>query len=142
MLHFQGLISVPRHQFPLTAERPISAFQPNMLAHQQGEGAIIQNGPCPRCSKAQRTQVRPATEYPNEQQDGGPFGVSSLYDDSIIKPLITSLFKNANTPHLNQDHNVNNRDETATSVPDRVWAPQTAVRAKKISHILIAEALT
>jgi hypothetical protein len=141
MLHFQGLISVPHHQFPPTAERPIYTFQPSMPARQQGDD-IIQNGPCPRCSKVQRTQVWPATEYPVEQQDAGPFGVSSLYDDSIITPLITSLFKNANTPHLNQGHNVNNRGETVTSVPIRIWASQSVVRAKKISHVLIADALT
>ena len=110
-----------------------------MPANQQGEDATIQSGPCPRCSEAKRTQVRPVTEYPIEQQDAGPFGVRSRYDDSVIKPLITSVFKNANTLHLNQDDNINNRGEIATSVPGRVWAPQTAVRAKKFSHVLIAE---
>ena len=106
-----------------------------MPAHQEGEDATIQNGSCPRCSEAQRTQVRPVTEYPIEQQDAGHFGVRNLYNDSIIKPLITSLFKNANTLHLNQVNNVNNHGETATSVPDRVWPAQTAVRAKKNSPI-------
>ena len=129
MPHFQGLILVPHHQFPLTAERPTSTLQPNMPARQQGEDAIIQNGPCPRCSKEQRPQVRQVAEYPNEQQDE-PFGVSNFYDDSTFKPLMISLFKNANAPHLDQDNNVNNRDETATSAPHRVWAPQTAVCAK------------
>ena len=102
-----------------------------MPAHQQVEDITIQNGLCPRCSEAQRTQVHPATDYLVEQKDAGPFGVSSLYTDSAIKPVITSLFKNADTPHLNQDNNVNKRDKTATSVPDR-WAPQTAVRAEQI----------
>ena len=104
-----------------------------MPVHQQRKDATIQNGPCPRCSNAERTQVRPVTEYPIEQQDAGSFGVSNLYDDSTIKLLITYLFKNVNAPHLDQDNNVNSRGETATSVSGRVWAPQTVVRTKKNS---------
>jgi hypothetical protein len=56
--------------------------------------------------------------------------------------LITYPFKNANTPYLNQNQNVNNRDETAMVAPDRVWAPQTAVRAHNFGHVVIAEVLT
>ncbi|KAH9033604.1 hypothetical protein EDB85DRAFT_1950803 [Lactarius pseudohatsudake] len=91
-----------RHGNPPTVERLDPTFQPNMPAYQQGEGVTTQNCTCPRCSELQRTQSRPMTSYPIEQQDPRHFG-------------------NVDAPHLNQDQNVDNR------VPDRVWAPQTTV---------------
>ncbi|KAH9040218.1 hypothetical protein EDB84DRAFT_1476210 [Lactarius hengduanensis] len=91
-----------RHGNPPTVERLDPTFQPNMPAYQQGEGVTTQNCTCPRCSELQRTQPRPMTWYPVEQQDPRHFG-------------------NADAPHLNQDQNDDNR------VPDRVWAPQTTV---------------
>ena len=138
---FQGSFQFIIPQIPLTAERANPTLQPNIPAHQQGDDATVQNRSCPRCSEAQRTQVRLTTEYPVERQDPKPFGVSSLCADNTIPPLITSLFKDAKIPYMNQDQNVNNRSETATIVPDREWATQTAVRANDISHVLIAEVL-
>lgn len=114
-----------------------------MPAYQQQDGATIQNCSCVWCSDVQRTQVpnRPPTEYPVEQQ-AGPFGVSSLYDDDATPMLIISLY-------LNQDQDVDNRIETGTIVPDRTWAPvippQTAVRAnifpRACPRVLIPEVL-
>ncbi|KAN0139604.1 hypothetical protein V8E53_002266 [Lactarius tabidus] len=60
-----------------TAERPGPTTQPNEPVHQQDENAATQNRSCPRCSAAQRTQVRPTTEYPVEPQDARPFDVIS-----------------------------------------------------------------
>jgi len=84
-----------RHEVPPIAERSGPASQPNMPVYQQGKDATTQNCSCVWCSDAQRTQVRPTTEYPVEQQDPRPFG----------------------------DQNVNTRVKTATVVPDRKWAP-------------------
>ncbi|KAH8980536.1 hypothetical protein EDB92DRAFT_1953883 [Lactarius akahatsu] len=85
-----------------TVERLDPTFRPNVPAYQQGEDVTTQNCTCPRCSEVQRTQPRPMTWYPVEQQDPRDFG-------------------NVDAPHLNQDQIVDNR------VPDRVWAPQTTV---------------
>ena len=102
-------------QIPPTAERLDPAFQPDMPAYQQGEGATAKNCSCVWCSDAQRNQVRPTTERPVEQQDPRPFGVSSLDNDNTVPTLIKS-------PYLNQDQNVNTRVDTAGDVPDRAWA--------------------
>lgn len=91
-----------------------------MPAYQQDEVATTQNRSCPRCSVQEGTQVRPTTEYPVEQQDARP-------------PA------NANTPYLNQNQNVNNRDETAMVAPDRVWAPQTARTEDNTSYTHVQE---
>ena len=81
---FQGPFQLLILQILPTSERAVPTFQPNMPAHQQGDDATTQNRSCPRCSEAQRTQVRPTTEYPVGQQDPRPVDVSSLDDDSTI----------------------------------------------------------
>ncbi len=133
---FKGSLQFLIIQTPPTVERLGPTFQPNMPTYQQGEDATTQNCTCPWCSEVERTQDRPTTWYPVEQQDPRHFGVSSFYGDSSIPPLIASLFKNADTPYLNQYQNVDN------CVPDRTGAPQTAVRANISPHILIVEVLT
>ena len=138
-LIFEGLILV---SIPPTVHRAAPSFQLNMPAHQQDEDVNNQSRSCLRCSKAQRTQVRPTTEYPVEQQAPRLFVVSSLYDDNTIPPLITSLFINRNDANLNQYQNVNNRGETATIVPHRERVPETVVCANNSSRVLIADILT
>lgn len=59
-----------------------------------------------------------------------------------IPPLITSLFKDANTVILNQYQNVNGRGETATIVPNRERAPESVVDANKFSRALVVNFLT
>ncbi|KAH8982200.1 hypothetical protein EDB86DRAFT_3106870 [Lactarius hatsudake] len=86
-------------QNPPTVERLDPTIQPNVPAYQQGEDVTTQNCTCPQCSEVQRTQPRPMTWYPVEQQDPRHFG-------------------NANAPHLGQNDN---------RVPDRAWASQSTV---------------
>ncbi|KAH9175591.1 hypothetical protein EDB89DRAFT_1903713 [Lactarius sanguifluus] len=72
-------------QNPPTVERLNPTFRPNMPAYQQGEDVTIQNCTCPRCSEVQRTQPRPMTWYPVEQQDPRHFGV--IQDNNGYAPV-------------------------------------------------------
>ncbi|KAH8994097.1 hypothetical protein EDB86DRAFT_1282967 [Lactarius hatsudake] len=101
MLHLPVLTSV--------LQIPGHASRPNMPTHQQDENPTIQNCCCVEC--LWRTQARPPTWHPIEQQGARHFG-------------------NATAPYLNQDQGIDNRAETAMIVPDYALArfvpPQTA----------------
>ncbi|KAH9172602.1 hypothetical protein EDB89DRAFT_874925 [Lactarius sanguifluus] len=91
---------------------PSHASRPNMPTHQQDQNPTIQNCcSCVECLPVWRTQARPLTRHPMEQQDA-------------------RHFDNTTAPHLNRDQGIDNRAETATIVPDyglaQFVSPQTA----------------
>ncbi|KAH9018170.1 hypothetical protein EDB84DRAFT_660850 [Lactarius hengduanensis] len=77
-----------------------------MPTYQQDENTI-QDCSCVQCSDVRRTQARPSTWYPIEQQDAR--------QDA-------RHFGNTTAPYLNQDQGIDNRAETAMIVPDYALA--------------------